>query len=417
MKKYKALIIIMVILALGFAYFFLNKEDAIEVTSMKSYTGSITKVVEVSGFIDAEKTEVIPLEANQKVIKTYVKENDLVDVNTLLAELDTRDFELSLRKAKVNLDELNADLNNLANDRNDSLLLSNAVTRSNEEYSIISRDLEIAEENLLKAQVLYDEGAISKADYDNYALQVNKLTSNLKKAELSIKDATANYDIAVDNKSQRISSLQRQIESLNIDIESLNKKIEDSKIYSNTRGFITEFPLEEANKILSGQKISIYGTSSYELVAQISQEDAVLIKEGLNSIVQIDGLSKDYEGKVSFISKTASKDNGSTEPKIEIRVKIQEPDDSVLFGYEGNAYIIIDKDEDVLIVKNESIIKNGDKEYLYVLDGNKTKKVLVETGLSDGYLTTIKSGINVGDLVILNPPSNLEEGSTVKVIQ
>lgn len=417
MKVYKYLIILIaVVIIAAISVSFLNKKSALEVSVMKSYKGTITNAIEVSGVIDSNEIEVIPLEAGRKVTKTYVKENDVVKENQLLAELDTSDIDLSIEKAKVNLEDLNIKLNNLTTDKSNTILLSNALARSNEEYLTVSADLLTATENFKKAKNLYDENTISKADFDKYAIQVDKLTSNLKKAELIVNDATENYKNNEEQKNQNISSLQRQIESLELDIKSLNKKIEDSKIYSNTEGYITEFPLEESNKIIAGQKITIYGTSSYELKAEVIQQDAVLIKEGFKSSINIDGLNNRYEGAVTFVSKTAASDNNGSEPKIEIRIQIINPDDSIIFGYEGKADIIVDSVDNAVILKNECIKKEDNNKFVYIVDENVAKKIYVETGITDRYLTNITSGISENDVVILNPPLNLTEGINVKVM-
>lgn len=417
MKLYKYLIILIaVVIIAAISVSFLNKKSTLEVNVMKSYKGTITNAIEVSGVIDSNEIEVIPLEVGRKVTKTYVKENDVVKENQLLAELDTSDIDLSIEKAKVNLEDLNIKLNNLTTDKSNTILLSNALARSNEEYLTVSADLLTATENFKKAKNLYDENTISKADFDKYAIQVDKLTSNLKKAELNVNDATENYKNNEEQKNQNISSLQRQIESLELDIKSLNKKIEDSKIYSNTEGYITEFPLEESNKIIAGQKITIYGTSSYELKAEVIQQDAVLIKEGFKSSINIDGLNNRYEGAVTFVSKTAASDNNGSEPKIEIRIQIINPDDSIIFGYEGKADIIVDSVDNAVILKNECIKKEDNNKFVYIVDENVAKKIYVETGITDRYLTNITSGISENDVVILNPPLNLTEGINVKVM-
>lgn len=417
MKLYKYLIILIaVVIIAAISVSFLNKKSALEVNVMKSYKGTITNAIEVSGVIDSNEIEVIPLEVGRKVIKTYVKENDVVKENQLLAELDTSDIDLSLEKAKVNLEDLNIKLNNLTTDKSNTILLNNALARSNEEYLIVSADLLTATENFKKAKNLYDENTISKADFDKYAIQVDKLTSNLKKAELNLNDATENYKNNEEEKKQNISSLQRQIMTLELDIKSLNKKIEDSKIYSNTEGYITEFPLEESNKIIAGQKITIYGTSSYELKAKVIQQDAVLIKEGFKSSINIGGLSTRYEGIVTFVSKTAAADNNGSEPKIEIRIQITNPDDSIIFGYEGKADIMIDSVDNAVILKNECIKKEDNNKFVYIVDENVAKKIYVETGITDRYITNITSGISENDVVILNPPLNLTEGINVKVM-
>lgn len=412
--KYSIILIILAVVGVG-GYYLFNKEEVLSVSTMNSYMGPISKTIEISGIVESNSIEVIPLEPNWNVIKTHVSENDYVEANQLLVEFDTDDINLSIRKAKVSIEDLNAQISALNNDQNSKMLLDNAMNRSNEEYLLAERNLQLATEDLGEAETLYSLGGISKAELDSKKEEVEKLTSNLSKAELSLKDSTINQNKNEVDKKHSIASLQRQIKALNLDIEGFNYLLGDSKLYSSIAGYLTEFPLENSNKTISGQTIKIYGDDSYELVAQVSQQDAVYIKEGQKSFVTIDGLNKEYEGQVKFISKLAQTDSSGIEPKVEIHIEILNPDESIVFGYEGKANIILDKKDSALVVRNEAVKQEEGKDFVYIVDNGIAKKVSVETGISDGYFIDIEKGLSEDSVVILNPPIDLNEGMTVQV--
>lgn len=415
-KGYKYVIILIVLSIVGVGgYLLLNKEEVLGVSTMDAYKGDITKTIEISGLVESNTIENIPLEPNWSVVKTYVSENDYVEANQLLVEFDTDDINLSIRKARVSIEDLNAQISALNNDQNSEMLLTNAMDRSNEEYLLAERDLQLATEDLGQAEMLYSLGGISKAELDSKKEAVEKLTSNLSKADLSLKDASINQNKNEVDKKQSVASLQRQIRALNLDIEGFNSMLGDSKLYSSIAGYLTEFPLENSNKTTSGQSIKIYGDNSYELVALVSQQDAVSIREGQKSIITIDGLTKEYEGQVKFISKVAQTDPSGIEPKVEIQVEILNPDESIVFGYEGKANIILDKKDNALIVRNEAVRQEEGKSFVYLVDNGLAKKVSVETGISDGYFIHIDSGLSENSVVILNPPIDLIEGMAVQV--
>lgn len=417
-NKLQILVIVAILIVVVLNRFLLFTNNTVEVNAMKSYRGSITKSIEVTGAINSSDVEVIPLEPSMNVVKTYVKENDHVEKNQILAELDADELYITLEKAELNLEELKTKFQDIVQDNSNEILLSNTLTRSKEEFSKISVELLIAEEDLNKAELLYKEGVISKTEYDKYSTTVNNLNSKLKTAELNLNDAAVNYKSTEEQKIQDKLSIERQIKSVNLDIESLNNKIKDYKIYSSIEGIVTEFPMKESRKTLNGENITIHGTSSYELTALVSQQDAVLIREGQESIVTVDGTSNIYEGVVSYVSRTAkTDDSGSMLPKVEVKVKITNPDDYINFGYEGEAKIIIDSQEELVVVKNESIKKEGNKEFVFLLNGDIANKTYVETGITDGYLINIKSGIDESDIVILNPPVDLIDGTKVKTVE
>ena len=400
--KYSIILIILAVVGVG-GYYLFNKEEVLSVSTMNSYMGPISKTIEISGIVESNSIEVIPLEPNWNVIKTHVSENDYVEANQLLVEFDTDDINLSIRKAKVSIEDLNAQISALNNDQNSKMLLDNAMNRSNEEYLLAERNLQLATEDLGEAETLYSLGGISKAELDSKKEEVEKLTSNLSKADLSLKDSTINQNKNEVDKKHSIASLQRQIKALNLDIEGFNYLLGDSKLYSSIAGYLTEFPLENSNKTISGQTIKIYGDDSYELVAQVSQQDAVYIKEGQKSFVTIDGLNKEYEGQVKFISKLAQTDSSGIEPKVEIHIEILNPDESIVFGYEGKANIILDKKDSALVVRNEAVKQEEGKDFVYIVDNGIAKKVSVETGISDGYFIDIEKGLSEDSVVILNP--------------
>jgi len=216
-----------------------------------------------------------------------------------------------------------------------------------------------------------------------------------------------------------VEKINRQIESLKLDIESLNNKIEKTKIYSSISGIVSDFPLTEGRNTLSNSKIVIYDTTSYEFVANIAQEDVVLIKEGQNSDVTVNGVTTTYEGLVSQVGKTAKIDEamGSKTPKVEVKIKITNPDTFLKSGFEGDATVQIDENENVLVIKSEAVKKDDEnKQYLYVLKDGIANKTYVETGLTDDYYISVLSGIKENDLVILNPPMELTDGMKVKIL-
>ena len=142
MKKNNLLIgLLVVAIAIVGVYFLSSNKEVLQVDTMKSSMGSITKKIEITGTINSDDIEIISLPSNVNVINTYVKENDLVEENKLLAELDSEDLVLSLEKAKLNIQQLKSDLNSLYTNNTDSILLENEILKKEEEFLVLSNDL------------------------------------------------------------------------------------------------------------------------------------------------------------------------------------------------------------------------------------------------------------------------------------
>lgn len=422
-KNYKTLFLFFAIIAIStvliYFLFFNRNNNAVLVSTMNAYSGNITKTIDLTGVINSSDYEEISVAPDVKVLKTYVKENDEVEKGQLLAELDSTDLLLSIEKAKVTLSQLNSDIKD-ANSNSEAITLKNAVSKSNEEYLKIKSNLQTANENLAKYKQLYDENAISQVEYEKQLNLTKDLQSDLKVAELNYNDTNSKYSNYFVSNNQNIESLKRQIKSLNIDIESLTNKLEDSFIYSSISGVVTEFSITESRNTTLNSKIIIYDTSSYEFISYVAQEDVVLIKEGQKSTIKIKGISNFYEGTVINVGKVAVIDSSSKSktPKVEVKIKINNPDNLLSSGFDAEAEVEIDTLNNALVIKNESI-KNDEsnKNYVYIMENNAVKKIIIETGLTDGFSTNVLSGINENDKVVINPPQELFDGALVKTAE
>ncbi len=102
------LIIIAVVVAIAVLLFFPRGNRAVAMQTANSYdvTAELVEVtmgVEVSGIILPIEEDVHYFVEGSKVAKIYVEEGDYVTEGTLLAELDTSNFELKLMQAEENL--------------------------------------------------------------------------------------------------------------------------------------------------------------------------------------------------------------------------------------------------------------------------------------------------------------------------
>jgi len=419
-KKTISVALIIILIIISYFVFFTRDEDSIEVRTMNSYIGDLEKTIKISGTIETLDSEVISLQPSLEVIKTYYNENEYVKKGDLIAELDSDDLKTQLSKAKLNLAQLEKDLQDLKSSSSGSErpLLVNALEKSKANIENINTDLNNAQEDLERNKILLENDAISEKEYETQVNLVEDLKSSLKNAEITYEDAQislSNYD---SSQNKAADKLELQIESAKLDISSIEGDISDRSIYANLDGIITELNLVEGRLTNNSSIISIYNDSSFEFVSLVPQEDAVLIEKNQETEISLDGLSKTYTGYVSKVGKIAEIDpnSGSQTPKVEIRILIDEIDNKIASGYNGDAVISLEKNEDVLLIRNEAIKKDNEGSFVFLVSGDSVEKIYVDTNLSDGYFTSIDSGIEENDEVVLNPPMELNDESSITIL-
>ena len=148
----------------------------------------------------------------------------------------------------------------------------------------------------------------------------------------------------------------------------------------------------------------------------ISEYDISKVEVGQSVTITSDvlGLGNTIEGVVSQIAPTGEvvAGAGTKEMRIPVEIQIVSKDSAMIAGVNAKANIQIAQKENALAVPLEALAE--DAEGIYILLGNDglVKKIYVQTGIeSISNIEIISDEIKAGDLVILNPTSEIMDGS------
>lgn len=167
----------------------------------------------------------------------------------------------------------------------------------------------------------------------------------------------------------------------------------------------------------------------FEIDFEISKYDIPKVK--LDQKATITALNSDYDAYVSYISPTiesssssldissiaSSLTGGSSSAGLKAKIKLNNPDSSVIIGLTVDIVIETNKVENATVVPLEGIEIDGKSYYAYVYN-EKTKEITkkeLTVGISSDTLYQIVSGCEVGDKLVKNPTNALIDGSKVKV--
>lgn len=148
--------------------------------------------------------------------------------------------------------------------------------------------------------------------------------------------------------------------------------------------------------------------------AQVDETDIGKIKLGQRAQITLDAYSdKMIDAQVDHIAFDATTTNNVTTYIVDVLPK--RTPEFMRSGMTANVVFVLAEKHEVLLVPSTAIVEQDGKKFV-LQDGpekNQPKKVLIETGLSDGKNTEILSGLNEGDH-ILSQNSDFLVGTTVK---
>ena len=358
--------------------------------------GDISISINGSGFIETSNEVNLAFDDGGKVEKIYVEENDEVSEGEFLAmlvPLDTEALEVAVIQAEV--------------------------------------ALATAEYNLEKAQEIYTKPDIRRAqqavydaeDYLEYAedrletANVNKdtWTSEVYQAELNLAEARQELERIKAGDAKEVELRRLEVEEARQVLEKAQSDLETEIITAPFDGVIASIYVDEGDVIPDpgvSQVTIIYliDTTTMELNVDIDEIDIPGVERGQRAVIEIDALPElQLEGKVISISPIPTVESGVVLYSTKIGFDVPEGS-GIKAGMSATADIILSDQSDVLLIPDRAIEYIDGSPVVYVMVDEQPEERPVVIGVSDGFQTEIKEGLQEGEIAALRTQKSNSSG-------
>jgi membrane fusion protein (multidrug efflux system) len=156
----------------------------------------------------------------------------------------------------------------------------------------------------------------------------------------------------------------------------------------------------------------IVDTSRLEATLNVPERELVTLKAGLPVALVVDALpGKTFKGTVDRVSPVVDSGSGT------FRVVCAFTGDGILQpGMFGRIKIDYDQRADALVVPRVALLEDDGDPAVFVVNGDKTKRVPVKLGYMDGSWAEVREGVKEGEQVVVAGKTALRDGSVVQVL-
>ncbi len=349
--------------------------------------GDLNISVSASGNIVASNEASLVFSTSGKVDKLYVEEGDRVSQDDALAQLDTGPLELALAQAQAALAQAEYNL-----DKTENPFSKKEIRDARDEVHDAEDYLNYAKAMLAQAYLDNDEAAISQWEAEVYLAQIN-----LDIAEEKL-DA-----MIVDADDDEIEILEMQVDTAEQALAEAQKQLDEATITAPFDGLVASVYVEEEDIILAATPIVyLIDLTSMELNAEVDEIDIPDVKLGQRVIIEVDALPDEtLEGVVTLVGSLPIVEAGLV--LYETKISFDVPQDLELkAGMSATADIIIHERSNVLLVPDRAVTKDSQgNPMVWVMVDEQIQEQSVVVGISDGYQTEIVSGLEEGDVVVV----------------
>ena len=258
----------------------------------------------------------IKLPISGVVEEVYVKEGNLVKKDEKLLKIDDG-LNIEIKKNLINKISLKEEELKLKKSE-----LENSILILKNEINEINSILLIEKDNLEKFSSVYEEGAISKIDYDAQKIKVLNYLNNLNNKEILTKVKTSEL-------SQEIKFIQDNLLNYKTQLKEIQENLKYSLIKSPIAGYVYEIKAKDKGFIIDSNKdiLKIVPEENLEAVIFINSKDIGFVMAGQEVELSIDSYpASDFggvDGIISLISANSRKiDNTDSNLFYEAKVKL-----------------------------------------------------------------------------------------------
>ncbi|GAB1477256.1 HlyD family efflux transporter periplasmic adaptor subunit [Bacillota bacterium] len=355
-KGKKWIAVIALLLAVIASAIGINYTGGVQAEVAAADEGPVKRLIKETGSVESGNTIVIASNFSGEIKGLVVSEGDSVKAGDILITGDDSVARLDLKSLRAELSALEISYGR-------------------------------AGEAVKKNKALYDQGALSREEYNGAAAAEKQLAA--------------------------------QVSSLRYSIESFTKASGALGVTAPFDGTITEVYAKEG-------EFATIGTSLFELAdledlyieVNLIAEDADKVEEGDQVLVYKDdsgGLPAAGSSVRRIHLKAREELSGLGIMQKRVKVEIQtDPGFNLRLGSDVDVEIVIDEKEKVLRVPENAVFQQDGNHYVFVAEGGKAHLRQLETGLEGDDYIEIFSGLTTGEKVIRSPGNEIEDGVRLK---
>ena len=335
-----------------------KKEQEVSFETAKVEYQDIHTSITATGTIEPVTSVTVGTQVSGIVSKLYVDYNTVVKKGQVIAELDKTNLTSELNRAKA-------------------------------ELTSAQSTLTYEQANFKRYQTLFDKGLVSANDYESAKLSYEKARQTVSSARESVQKAQTNLGYAT------ITSP--------IDGVVLSKSVEEGQTVAASFNTPELFTIAQ-------------NLTDMRVIANIDEADIGGVKEGQRVTFTVDAFPEDkFEGQVTQVRQEATTTSNVvtyevviSAPNKDLKLKPGLTANVTIFTLEKN-HVLAAPAKALRFIPNEALLKPDQKiedieapQKVWTLEGNTFKAHKVETGITNGMLTEIVSGIKEGTEVLVD---------------
>ena len=362
-----------------------SKSAARQVKTAKVIEMPVGETVTVNGTLAAYDHTTISVKVPGRLQTISVDLGSVVHKGQAIAQLEQRDYKLRVEQAEASLAQARARLG-LSPDGADDRVTS-------EETGTVRQAKAVLDDAKLKrdrAAKLVQQGVTPRAEFES--------------VDAEYKVALSRYQDGL----EEIRNRQGVLAQRRSEVALAKQQLADTFVYAPMEGVVQEKKASVGEYLAAGAPVvDVVRIDPLRLRVEVPERESHNVRNGQSVRVTVEGDPESYLGYVKRLSPTISEKNRVLAVEADVR-----NNGRLRPGAFVKAEVITNQSSTAVTVPSNAIVTFAGIEKVIPVENGKALEKAVTTGRRGPDWIEIKSGVNVGQTVVVDP-GNLQSGQAV----
>lgn len=379
-----------------------NKAVPVEAAAVEER--EVRRTVATTGYFNAVEEKELYARYPIVVSRVLVKTGEQVKAGQVLAQGDETELQVERQSMLAELAVLKAEIGQAG----DTLPLELAQAESG--VRAARQAFEQAGREAAAMIELYAAGAVPEMEYRRAQASLVAAEADLRRAEAYLAQCEA--------RSLALRASRERVQALQASLELVEKKQAALAVRAPEDGRVAEVLVQEGMAVAAGMPLFLLQMPELLVRCEVLAQDAPALAPGQKVLLSGEALGgRKLSGILAKIHPRAVEklsELGVKQQRVPVEITLSEQVAGVQPGYPVEVEIITDEKK-AKAVPREAVFTLDGKNYVFVIRDGRAALTAVALGLEGDDYFEILSGLELGDVLIVNPPKEVGDKTRVKV--
>ena len=252
-----------------------------------------------------------------------------------------------------------------------------------------------------------------KIDDRELAVDADEAKVNLERETAQFERTKGLFERGLVNQ-QEFENARYALEQMQLRADRARIRLDYATVVAPFNGVISERQVQVGARVATGTKLFSF-VSLQDMVAKVFvpgryltavrvDQDATITSEFLPG--------KSYAAWVKRISPIIDPASGT----FKVTIGVRSPDDAIVPGLFVRTSIVTEERTSALLIPKRAVVYEGGAQYVFLVKNGRAKRLPLDAGFETPDIIEVRSGLSVGDKIVVLGQSGLKENAPVKVI-